>query len=131
MCIFCKIINNEIPSYKVYEYEYVLAILDISQVCDGHTLILPKKHYNNFLDADLQTINRCMYVIKFLSDKYKQILNPSGFNILNNTNEIAGQTVFHLHFHLIPRYDKNDEINISFNRKKPFDLAKTYEKLKP
>ena len=131
MCIFCKIINNEIPSYKVYEDEYVLAILDISQVCDGHTLILPKKHYNNFLDADLQTINRCMDVIKFLSDKYKQILNPSGFNILNNTNEIAGQTVFHLHFHLIPRYDKNDEINISFNRKKPFDLAKTYEKLKP
>lgn len=131
MCIFCKIINNEIPSYKVYEDEYVLAILDISQVCDGHTLILPKKHYDNFLDADLQTINRCMNVIKILSNKYKKILNPKGFNILNNTNEIAGQTVFHLHFHLIPRYDENDEIDISFNRKKPFDLAKTYEKLKP
>ncbi len=130
MCIFCKIINNEIPSYKVYEDEYVLAILDISQVCDGHTLILPKKHYDNFLDADLQTINRCMNVIKILSNKYKKILNPKGFNILNNTNEIAGQTVFHLHFHLIPRYDKNDEIDISFNRKKPFDLTKIHELLK-
>lgn len=130
MCIFCKIINNEIPSYKVYEDEYVLAILDISQVCDGHTLILPKKHYDNFLDADLQTINRCMNVIKILSNKYKKILNPKGFNILNNTNEIAGQTVFHLHFHLIPRYDENDEIDISFNRKNPFDLAKIHEILK-
>lgn len=130
MCIFCKIINNEIPSYKVYEDEYVLAILDISQVCDGHTLILPKKHYDNFLDADLQTIDRCMNVIKILSNKYKKILNPKGFNILNNNNKIAGQTVFHLHFHLIPRYDENDEIDISFNRKKPFDLAKIHEILK-
>lgn len=129
MCIFCKIVNNEIPSYKVYENEDILAILDISQVTNGHTLILPKKHFDNFLKADLLTINKCNEVIKKLSNLYLTKLNAKGFNIINNTNEVAGQTVNHLHFHLIPRYSENDELKISYNRISEFNIEEIYKKI--
>ena len=112
MCVFCKIINNEFSSYKVYEDEEVLAILDLSQTTYGHTLVMPKKHYDNMLAIPQNEWAHLMEVVKTLSEKIMAKLNAKGFNILINTNEAAGQTVNHLHVHIIPRYDEKDTIEI-------------------
>lgn len=112
MCVFCKIINNEFSSYKVYEDEEVLAILDLSQTTYGHTLVMPKKHYDNMLAFPQNEWEHLMEVVKTLSQKIMTKLNAKGFNILINTNEAAGQTVNHLHVHIIPRYDEKDTIEI-------------------
>ena len=112
MCVFCKIINNEFSSYKVYEDEEVLAILDLSQTTYGHTLVMPKKHYDNMLAIPQNEWAHLMEVVKNLSQKIMTKLNAKGFNILINTNEAAGQTVNHLHVHIIPRYDEKDTIEI-------------------
>lgn len=112
MCVFCKIINNEFSSYKVYEDEEVLAILDLSQTTYGHTLVMPKKHYDNMLAIPQNEWAHLMEVVKTLSEKIMTKLNAKGFNILINTNEAAGQTVNHLHVHIIPRYDEKDTIEI-------------------
>lgn len=108
MCIFCKIINGEIPSKKVYEDENTLAILDISQATKGHTLILPKKHYDNLLNIDDNAYLNVMSTAKKVTAMLNNAFNPEGFNILNNCNETAGQTVMHFHVHIIPRYTKDD-----------------------
>ncbi|MGB4985688.1 MAG: HIT domain-containing protein [Erysipelotrichaceae bacterium] len=120
MCIFCKIINNEIPSYKVYEDEEIIAILDISQLTYGHTLIMPKKHYDNFWQADPQTISKIMNKANEVSQLICQKLNSKGCNIFTNTNEVAGQTVLHWHVHILPRYENDDfkinEISHDYNK---------------
>jgi histidine triad (HIT) family protein len=113
MCVFCKIINGEIPSAKVYEDEDVLAILDLSQAEKGHTLVLPKKHFDTFLDADDSTCEKVFVVAKKLANKIKTNLNADGVNILNNSYEAAGQTVMHMHVHIIPRF-KGDDLEIKF-----------------
>lgn len=121
MCIFCKIINGDIPSKKVYEDDDVLAILDISQATVGHTLVLPKKHYSNLLDIDNEDYLKVMNVVKMLAEKIKTKLDATGINILNNCGEVAGQTVMHFHVHIIPRFDNND-IKIEFNNNSDLDL---------
>lgn len=130
MCIFCDIIDGNIPSSKVYEDEDVLAILDVSQVTFGHTLVMPKKHVENIVEADEETVVKCAKVISKLS---KQIVNNTGAvgcNVLNNCGEVAGQTVPHLHFHIIPRYSKNDSVEFKFNESEKQDLDKVLEKVK-
>ncbi|MBR3365473.1 MAG: HIT family protein [Solobacterium sp.] len=114
MCIFCKIINHEIPSSVVYEDDDVLAILDISQVTRGHTLVMPKKHVRNVLEADEETVQKCVLTAKKLAGQIVENLHASGVNILTNCGESAGQSVDHLHFHIIPRYDEKDAIKIVF-----------------
>ena len=113
MCVFCKIIAGEIPSSKVYEDDSVLAILDLSQAQKGHTLVMPKKHFDTFLDADKETVNHVFEVTQNLANKIKKALNADGVNVLNNSYEAAGQTVMHMHVHIIPRY-KNDDLKIEF-----------------
>jgi len=115
MCVFCKIANHEIPSKAVYEDDQVLAFLDINPVTKGHTLIIPKTHYDNFLECDSDTIKHIHTVAKQLTQRYQTILKPNGFNLLSNMNGAAGQSVFHVHFHLIPRYDENDGLVLMFN----------------
>ncbi len=114
MCIFCKIINNEIPSYKVYEDEDVLAILDIAQVTKGHTLVMPKKHYDNILDCDPEVLKKVISVTQKLANELKGKLDAPGLNILSNCGEVAGQSVDHLHFHIIPRYSDKDAMIAKF-----------------
>lgn len=114
MCIFCKIINHEIPSSVIYEDDDVLAILDISQVTRGHTLVMPKKHVRNVLEADEETVQKCVLTARKLAAQIVTNLHASGVNILTNCGESAGQSVDHLHFHIIPRYDSNDAIQITF-----------------
>ncbi|MEA5026031.1 MAG: HIT family protein [Erysipelotrichaceae bacterium] len=114
MCIFCKIIKQEIPAHVIYEDDLVLAIFDISQVTKGHTLIMPKKHYANIYEADDAVLERMIIVSRQLAGRLKKKFNASGINILNNNEPAAGQTVEHLHFHIIPRYDENDSIICEF-----------------
>lgn len=122
MCVFCEIVKGNIPSYKVYEDETVLAFLDISQVTKGHTLVVPKKHYEHFLECDSETMKHVMEVAHMLSKKIYTTLHPKGMNILSNINEVAGQSVPHFHVHLIPRYDENDACKIIFEESETQDL---------
>lgn len=105
-CIFCKIIQGEIPSYKVYEDEKVLAFLDISQVTKGHTLVMPKKHVENIFEYDEALAADVFAKIPAISRAIRAH-HPAvkGMNILNNNGSLAYQSVFHSHVHLIPRYE--------------------------
>ena len=121
MCIFCDIIAGKIPSKKVYEDDDVLAILDISQTTKGHTLVIPKKHYDNFLQMPQNEFEHLMGKVQLISNKIVNNLNAGGSNTLINTNEVSGQTVMHTHVHIIPRYDLSDSIDIKF-KENSFDL---------
>ncbi len=114
MCIFCKIITKEIPASILYEDKDILAILDISQVTLGHTLIMPKEHFSDFRTAPDEVLSKCMSVVKLISNKIETAFQPQGFNLISNCGEAAGQSVNHVHFHLIPRYDGNDGLTLTF-----------------
>ena len=114
MCIFCDIIEGKIPSAKVYEDDNFLAILDISQVTPGHTLVMPKKHYENYLEMPQDEFAALMSKAQEISKKVLTNMEAKGCNLLINTNEVAGQTVLHTHVHIIPRYTSEDEIKIEF-----------------
>lgn len=116
MCVFCDIIEGKIPSAKVYEDGNVFAILDISQTTKGHTLVMPKKHYENFLQIPDEELGDLMKTVKMLASKITDALGANGVNVLINTNEVAGQTVMHAHVHIIPRYDGSDGIDIRFSQ---------------
>ncbi len=107
-CLFCKIVNGEIPCYKVYEDEDVLAFLDISQTTVGHTLVVPKKHYDNFLSTPKDLMNHCMNVAQTIGQVQIRALHAKGVNILSNCYKEAGQTIMHFHIHVIPRYFEGD-----------------------
>lgn len=113
MCIFCKIVNGEIPAYKVYEDGDVLAFLDISQVTLGHTLVIPKKHVENVFELDENTASSLYRAVVKVANKLKKNLNIENLNILNNNGKLAYQSVFHYHIHLLPRYE-NDSFSINF-----------------
>lgn len=121
MCLFCKIVNNEIPSYKIYEDNDFLAFLDISQATIGHTLIVPKKHFANIFCLDDDTCSKMLVVVKKVSLILKEKLGINDLNILNNSGSLAGQTVDHFHIHLIPRYS-NDDFNVTFIDHAPSSL---------
>lgn len=106
--VFCKIIKGEIPSTKVYEDDDVLAILDVSQVTRGHTLVMPKKHYANMLDCPSDILHKVMDVAQRIGQADMLVLGASGINILSNAGEAAGQSVPHFHVHVIPRYVGED-----------------------
>lgn len=111
-CIFCKIIEREIPANTIYEDEKFKVILDASPASRGHALILPKEHYADIYEIDETTAGDAMQLAKKLAGHMTDVLKCDGFNIVQNNHEIAGQTVFHFHMHLIPRYQhaKNDDI---------------------
>ncbi len=121
-CIFCKIANGIIPSHKVYEDDDVLAFLDISQVTPGHTLVISKKHYQNFLTAEKDVMHKVMDVAQRIGQAQIAILGAKGVNILTNVNKEAGQSVFHFHVHVIPRYIANEGFRIEM--KENPDLSK-------
>ncbi|WP_338470505.1 HIT family protein [Niallia sp. XMNu-256] len=107
-CIFCKIINGDIPSAKVFENENVVAFLDISQVTKGHTLIIPKVHKENIYELTPEMAKDIFEVAPEIAKALKTTYNPVGLNVVNNNGEKAGQSVFHFHMHLIPRYGEGD-----------------------
>ena len=115
--IFCKIIDGEIPCYKLYEDEDVLAFLDISQVTKGHALVVSKKHFENFLSTPQEEMHKVMDVAQRIGQVEIKLLGAKGVNILTNCYEAAGQSVMHFHVHVIPRYeeDKGFEITMKNN----------------
>lgn len=129
-CIFCKITAGEIPSYKIYEDESVYAFLDIAEDVWGHTLVVPKKHCVNTLDCDDKTLGKVMLAVKKIGKHFVDNCGFDGVDIMNANNEAAQQSVFHLHYHVIPR-KKNDGIDIwGFQTKHSFDFEEMRAKLK-
>lgn len=117
-CLFCKIINKEIPSYKIYEDDVVYAFLDINPDSVGHTLIIPKKHYLDLDDIDINTLKHIMEIAKILKKRIEEKLNCDGLTLIQNSGDI--QEVKHFHLHLKPFY----------NNKKDKTLEEVYELLK-
>ena len=109
-CIFCRIANGEIPSDTVYEDDKFRAILDLSPAVRGHTLILPKDHFDNLPDADEETAGEIFRIARRIGCGVTKALKCDGFNVLQNNGEAAGQTVHHLHVHIIPRYADGEKI---------------------
>lgn len=112
-CIFCKIANGEIPSATIYEDEAVRVILDIAPAAKGHAILLVKKHVANLFELDEQMAGKIFSVVPKVAAAIKEELGCDGMNILQNNGEAAGQTVFHLHIHFIPRWD-GDTVDIGW-----------------
>jgi histidine triad (HIT) family protein len=115
-CIFCKIAKGEIKSFVVHEDDLTKSFLDVNPVSPGHTLIIPKEHYENIQDIPEKVLKRITAISKKLSKNYREKLNVSGFNLLNASGKDAQQSVFHFHMHLVPRYP-NDNLDLWFHGK--------------
>lgn len=112
-CIFCKIAAGEIPSTTIYEDDDFKVILDIEPASKGHALILAKDHYANLYELSDELASKALLVAKKVITVMTDVLGCDGYNVLQNNGEVAGQTVFHFHIHLIPRY-KDDNVNIKW-----------------
>lgn len=131
MCLFCKIIDREIPSYKIFENDYVYAFLDIFPLSKGHTLVVPKAHAAHVLETSQEDIVHCFHAISLITRHYDQELHATGYNIISNVNASAGQSVFHTHFHIIPRYNSNPSLFASMKEGDvPSDLQQLCEAIK-
>lgn len=109
-CIFCKIANGEIPSRTLEENDMFKVVLDVGPAAKGHALILPKDHYRNLFDLPEETAAEAIKMAKKMAVKMKDKLNCDGVNIVQNNEETAGQTVFHFHMHVIPRYKDDGQV---------------------
>lgn len=129
-CVFCKIVSGEFSSRKIYEDENTLAFLDVAKDVDGHILVVPKKHVKNLLDSDEKTLSDVMSTVKKVSNHLTDNCGYDGINLINCSDESAGQTVPHLHIHIIPRKNGDGlEVFPKFNGAK-CDLDEILEKLK-
>lgn len=104
-CIFCKIISKEIPSNKVYEDDFVYVFADINPVNLGHTLVIPKKHFENLYSTPEDELSRMIIVSRKIAKATKEVVGADGINIEMNNDKAAGQIIFHSHIHVIPRFD--------------------------
>ncbi len=118
-CIFCKLANGVIPTNSIYEDDDFNVILDLAPATKGHALILPKKHADNLYQLPDETAAKAMILAKKLATSMTEKLACDGFNVVQNNGTVAGQTVFHFHMHLIPRYE-NDGQRISW---KPLEIS--------
>ncbi len=130
-CIFCKIVNGEISCYKVWEDEDFLAFLDISSVAEGHTVIIPKKHFKSIFETPGDLTGKINIVCKKVALLLKEKLGVNGVNILNASGKVAQQSVFHLHYHVVPRKEE-DGLDLWFHgdSKNKINLEEIYDKLK-
>ena len=126
-CIFCKIINDELPSKTVYEDEKIKIIMNINPATDGHLLVLPKKHYVNIMDTDEEVITHSIKVIKErIYPGLKESLNCEGLTLAQNND--LGQEIKHFHIHLIPRYP-NDNADFKYDETKVSDIEEVFKKM--
>ena len=112
-CIFCKLANGDIPTATLYEDDDFRVILDAGPASKGHALILPKEHYANLYELDDELAAKVLVLAKKMITKLTEVLGCDGYNIVQNNGEAAGQTVFHFHLHMIPRY-KDDEVGLGW-----------------
>ncbi len=130
-CVFCAIAEGEIPCFKVYEDDFVLAYLDINPFSKGHTLVIPKAHTTGLLDTGDEMLAKIIASVKKVAAHLKATLPCEGFNILQNNGAVAGQTVMHVHFHIVPRYEGEGEGIAFANQKGDMDELKALaEKLR-
>jgi len=115
-CIFCKIVAREIPCHKLYEDEDVLVFLDINPVSYGHLLVIPKKHYTNILDVTTEDLQKVILVAQKFANLVVNKLGATWINVVNASWKDAQQSVWHLHFHVVPRYPQ-DGIDLWFHGK--------------
>lgn len=129
-CIFCKIVHGEIPSLKVYEDEYTLVFMDIAKDVDGHMVAIPKKHIKNILDCDVDMLSHLMSTVKKVANYCVDECGYEGVNLLNASDESAGQSVPHFHIHIIPR-KSNDNVDAwpKFDGAK-CEIKEIYEKIR-
>lgn len=130
MCLFCKIAEGSIPSYKIYEDDKVLAFLDINPVSKGHTIVIPKHHCEHVLDCNDEVYSHLMLVTKKLAMNELKTLAADGINLLTNCKEVAGQSEPHFHFHIIPRYASGDGFATTFVKQENLDLLQIQHDLK-
>ena len=130
-CIFCKIAAGEIPSATLYEDDDFRVILDLGPASKGHALIIPKEHYRNLYDIDDELASKAIVLAKKMVNKMTDVLGCDGYNIVQNNEEAAGQTVFHFHMHLIPRYE-GDNVGLGWKTGELTDEVKNeiLEKMK-
>jgi len=131
-CLFCKIINKEIPNYTVYEDDNVLAFLDIFPHAKGHTVVIPKKHFSDLSEISEIDWQDMSLALKNTQDKLKRVLNPDGFNIGINDKPVAGQVVPHVHWHIFPRYegDGGGSVHSIVKKLENFDVTSLAELFK-
>lgn len=110
-CVFCKIISGEFSSYTLYEDDDFKVIFDINPTTEGHALLITKNHYKNLFELDDAVAAKALVIAKKVATVLSKELNCDGFNLLQNNGELAGQTIFHFHIHLIPRY-KDDKVSL-------------------
>ncbi len=113
-CIFCKIAAGEIPSATLYEDTDFRVVLDLNPASKGHALIIPKEHYRNLYDLDDALAAKALVLAKKMICKLKDVLGCDGYNIVQNNEEAAGQSVFHFHMHMIPRY-QGDTVGLGWH----------------
>jgi len=109
-CLFCKIVNKEIPAYIIHEDDQVIAFLDIYPEASGHILVIPKRHFKDVTDVDIDTIGEIWQIIKLCYDKLNFNLKPDGIKIVQNNKSF--QEIMHLHFHIVPGYKKDPELSL-------------------
>lgn len=128
-CIFCKIVKGECPCYKIYEDDKVLAFLDIACDAVGHTLVVPKRHCTNVLDCDADSLAAVIAAVQKISRHYVEDCGFDGVNLFNASGSAAEQSVFHLHFHIIPRRSDDDMKLWPLSGKRNIDLAEVCKQL--
>lgn len=128
-CIFCKIVNNQTPCYKIYEDNSTLAFLDAYPVYKGHSLVIPKKHYENLNEITEEDLTAVVKTAKKVANLLKDKLKCDGVNLVQSNGRAASQIVMHFHIHVVPRF-VNDGLNLwNHGEKQTFDLKKTHEEI--
>lgn len=117
-CIFCKLVQGEIPSAKVYEDELTIAFMDIGQATRGHVLVAGKRHAANLLELTSEEAGAVMQTAQRVAAAVNQAFDPDGINIFQANGAPAGQTVFHFHLHVLPRYT-GDGLSVTWKRQEP------------
>lgn len=129
-CVFCKIANKIIPSTIIYEDDILMAFLDISPVSYGHTLVIPKAHYDTFLSVPKDVVHKAFDLAQRIGQVQIKQLGAKGVNVLTNCYEAAGQAIPHFHIHVIPRYEANDGFKLEMKEIKDINLPALAEELK-
>jgi len=128
-CIFCKIVAGDIPSYKVYEDENCLAFLDIDPASIGHTLVIPKKHFSNLNDILDEKLSSLILSVKKVAKILQDKLGVKDYQILQNNGRGAGQEVFHIHFHVIPREINDGQPHFNHYKYKEGEMSELINKI--
>jgi histidine triad (HIT) family protein len=129
-CIFCEIASKSSEAEIVFENDKYIAFLDINPVNYGHTLVIPKAHYDNFLTIPAKELEELTKLTQYLSGAIKRALKADGFNVISNNGTTAGQSVFHFHYHIIPRYENDFHLRLRTIEYKTSEIESYAEKIR-